>query len=172
VDELQEELFTKSNRQWARVVSGSMAPLMQADDMVLLERVAPDHVRVGDVILFRRGKERVIHRVVGRRRRGGGLIFFERGDLHSDLGTVRASEVFGRVSAVQKSGVTVDLISGWGRIVQLGLACTSVGVWRAKRLARKALAPLGCSYHRLRLGLALDGLVTAVQNGMVRSLGL
>jgi signal peptidase I len=172
VEELREELFAKGNRQWARVVSGSMAPLIQADDMVLLERVAPDHVRFGDVILFRRGEERVIHRVVGRRQWRGGLILFEKGDLHSALGLVRAPEVLGRVSAVQKSGITVDLMSGWGRIVQLGLACTSVGVWRAKRAVGKALAPLGCSYHHLRLGLALDGLVTLVQNGMVRSLRL
>lgn len=172
LQELREELFTKSNRQWARVVSGSMAPLIQAEDLVLLERVAPDRVRFGDVILFGRDEERVIHRVVGRRQRQGGLVFFEKGDQHSSLGPVRAPEVLGRVSAVQKSGITVDLTSGWGRVVQLGLACTSVGVWRAKRAAGGALGFLGISYHRLRLGLALDRLVTAVQKGMVRTLGL
>ena len=149
-----------------------MAPLIQAGDLVLLERVGPDHVRFGDVILFGRGEEKVIHRVVGRRQRQGGLVFFQKGDLHAPLGLVRAPEVLGRVSAVQKSGIAVDITSGWGRVVQLGLACTSVGVWRTKRAVGGVLAVLGLPYHHLRLGLALDGLVTAVQNRMVRTLGL
>ena len=156
LDELREELFFKTGKQWARVISSSMSPLIRANDRVLIERVEPECVRFGDVILFRSYDKRVIHRVVGKRRRLGRLAFLQKGDLNPSLGLVPAKHVLGRVSAVQRNGYTLNLISGRGRALQLGLACCSMGSLVTKRVLRRIRNALGLSRSCRGLGGLFD----------------
>ncbi len=139
LDELREELFLKTKRQWARAVSGSMSPLVRANDRVLIERVEPERVRFGDVIFFRSSGQWVIHRVVGKQRHRGNLAFLEKGDLNPSSGLVSAEHVLGRVSAVQRNGRTLNLLSGRGRALQLALGFCSVGPLVTRQGLRRIL---------------------------------
>lgn len=127
VDELLEELFRGTKRQWTRVISGSLSPTIQPDDRVLIEHVEPKQVRLGDVIVFRTHDRWTAHRVLGKRLYQGKLAFLEKGDLESSLGLVSAGRVLGRVSAVERDGRVLNLLSGPSRAVQLALALC--GVW-------------------------------------------
>lgn len=171
LDELREELFLKTGRQWARVVSGSMSPLIRANDQVLIERVEPECVRFGDVILFRSSDQGVIHRVVGKRQHLGKLAFLEKGDLNPSLGLVPAEHVLGRVSAVQRNGYTLNLLSGRGRAVQLGLACCSMGSLVTKWGLRRILNTLGLPRSCRRFGTLFDRAVAILLGVLVESLG-
>lgn len=66
------------------VISGSMEPSMHAGDVMITRPVAPEEVRVGDVVLFKpaRGESLVAHRVVEITREPD-LRFVTRGDANS-----------------------------------------------------------------------------------------
>ena len=135
VDALQEEHLRRTGQQWARTISGSMAPMIRVDDRVRIERIDPASARFGDVILIGGRNPRVIHRVVGKRWHQGRLGFVEKGDMNPLPGYVAAISVLGRVATVESAGRTLHILSGKGRLLQIGLAWCSM----APGFARKRL---------------------------------
>lgn len=91
-----------------RVVSGSMRPELQEDDLIVIKRVAPDKIAVGDIISFYspdpelRGAVNT-HRVTAVAEEGGGqYVFTTKGDANviEDKYSVRGDEVLGKVVLV------------------------------------------------------------------------
>jgi hypothetical protein len=148
-----------------------MSPLIRANDRVLIERVEPECVRIGDVILFSSSDQGIIHRVVGKRRHLGKLTFLEKGDLNPSLGLVPAEHVIGRVAAVRGNGYNLDLLSGRGRILQLGLTCCSMGSLVTKRVLRRIRNALGLSRSCRGLGGLFDTAAAFLLGVLVKSLG-
>lgn len=88
------------------VLSGSMAPAINAGDVVIVADVEPSAIEEGDVITFvppsgheEAGAERVTHRVVEVVREDGALYFRTKGDANEDPDGTRvpAENVEGRV---------------------------------------------------------------------------
>ena len=87
-----------------RVVSGSMRPELQEDDLIVIKRVAPDKIEVGDIISFYspdpelRGAVNT-HRVTAVAVEGGQYVFTTKGDANviEDKYGVRGDEVLGKV---------------------------------------------------------------------------
>jgi signal peptidase I len=127
VEALQEEHFERTGQQWARTISGSMAPMIRVDDLVRIERIDPASARFGDVILIAGRDQRVIHRVVGKCRHQGCVTFVEKGDMNAIPGHVAAASIRGRVSMVESAGRTLYILSGKGRLLQIALAWCSIG---------------------------------------------
>ena len=78
-----------------------MRPFFRPGTLLVLEEVAPDQIRVGNVVVLRdrwRGQNLVAHRVISRRRQGGMVRLATKGDnaAHSD-GPVDAREIRWRV---------------------------------------------------------------------------
>lgn len=90
-----------------RVVSGSMRPELQEDDLIVIKRVAPDKIAVGDIISFYspdpelRGAVNT-HRVTAVEEEGGQYVFTTKGDANviEDKYGVRGDEVLGKVVLV------------------------------------------------------------------------
>lgn len=90
-----------------RVVSGSMRPELQEDDLIVIKRVAPDKIEVGDIISFYspdpelRGAVNT-HRVMAVAEEGGQYVFTTKGDANviEDKYGVRGDEVLGKVVLV------------------------------------------------------------------------
>lgn len=90
-----------------RVVSGSMRPELQEDDLIVIKRVAPDKIEVGDIISFYspdpelRGAVNT-HRVTAVAVEGGQYVFTTKGDANviEDKYGVRGDEVLGKVVLV------------------------------------------------------------------------
>ena len=88
-----------------RVVSGSMRPELQEDDLIVIKRVAPDKIEVGDIISFYspdpelRGAVNT-HRVTAVAEEGGQYVFTTKGDANviEDKYGVRGDEVLGKLS--------------------------------------------------------------------------
>jgi signal peptidase I len=168
--ELWEECFLRSGMMWGRASSGSMGPLIQAGDRVLVERVRPNRVRFGDVVLFRSAEGLVIHRVVGKRRNHGQLVFLQKGDDNLEAGRVPAAHVLGRARAVEREERLVNLVSGTGRVVQIALAFHSLSTLALKRGGKLVIrrVPL---IQRRGLGRYFDRLARAVPRFFVKALG-
>ena len=90
-----------------RVVSGSMRPELQEDDLIVIKRVALDKIEVGDIISFYspdpelRGAVNT-HRVTAVAAEGGQYVFTTKGDANviEDKYGVRGDEVLGKVVLV------------------------------------------------------------------------
>lgn len=92
-------------------VSGpSMTPTFELGDLVIVQRVEPADIVVGDVVQFQKGSTDVIHRVVEIRTERGALVFVTQGDGNNVADDpISSSRIRGRV-------VTVIPKLGWPSI--------------------------------------------------------
>jgi|GEM_PF-1466747 len=116
INDLLVELFEKEGKGWFRVVSGSMTPLIEVNDRVLVRKENIKQIGVGDIILFKEQGVLVVHRVLGKFCENGRLYFLQRGDCGGSVGRIAAENVMGKVVAVEKKGRVLRL-QGWKKIV-------------------------------------------------------
>ena len=62
------------------VLSGSMEPVFNPGDMVLVKEIEPDKLQMNDIIAFRRGESVITHRIKGIAQGAGGKEFTTKGD--------------------------------------------------------------------------------------------
>ena len=105
--------------QFLIVLSGSMNPLMQPGDMVVVRTMSPDDVRVGDVITFHdpAGTENVIvtHRAIGIEEEDGIINIHTKGDANEDVDTytVTSDDVIGEmIFVIPFFGYALDRAKG------------------------------------------------------------
>ncbi|MCD6240803.1 signal peptidase I [Candidatus Bathyarchaeota archaeon] len=81
------------------VMSGSMEPTIPVGSIVVVGTVNPEDVKVGDVIAFRTGESRIIHRVIDRVVEDGSIYFKTKGDANEepDPWLVRPQDICGVV---------------------------------------------------------------------------
>ena len=159
LNELWEELFLKTGKLWGRTSSGSMRPLIPANNRVLVERIGPDQIRFGDIAMFRSEKRLVIHRVLGKRHEQGRLAFLQKGDYNAEASFIPATAILGRVRAVERNDTEVCLVSGRWRAIQIALACYSLVTLGVKQTGRLILTKL--SFRGRGVGAGFDRLVNA-----------
>jgi|GEM_PF-6016713 len=96
--------------EFTRVNGNSMAPALQDKDLVKILKTS--RVSPGDIILFEKSGERFLHRLVEIKHCAGGDSYLTKGDNFSffDL-PVSPEQVIGKVAAVERSGVLLDLSS-------------------------------------------------------------
>jgi signal peptidase len=119
------ELWRQSQqRGLVQVVGGnSMAPLIRAGDLVLVER-SLDDIRPGAVVVFQSGDELITHRVISVGDSESGVWFITKGDnaLWPDP-PVPAAEIIGRVLSVKRGerqmSLDTALWSAGSRLVAL-----------------------------------------------------
>jgi signal peptidase len=82
------------------VGSGSMSPVLQTGDIVIVAKVPADTVKVGDIIEYRRDKDtNIVHRVIEIDQSGGAKTFTTKGDANqsADAAPVIPDNVIGKV---------------------------------------------------------------------------
>jgi signal peptidase I len=94
-----------SEHGWIRLHlrGDSMWPTIPAGNLVEVERVVPDAVRPGDIVLSQRAGALVAHRVVQRARENGEELLVTKGDNCSSSDKLLApASVIGRVSTIYR----------------------------------------------------------------------
>ena len=148
--ELSAEILARGSRVRFRARGRSMAPLIRDGDVLTVEPVSMEALRVGDIVFHRAGPGRLVaHRVVTRDVENAELTLTTRGDALLGPGErVRADDVLGRVVELQRGNRLVCLDQGWRRVVGVLWARLSPLparlarlVSRAVRMWRKARSP-------------------------------
>lgn len=109
--ELGSEILRAGSALRFRAHGSSMAPLVRDRDVLLIRPAEPCSVRLGDVVLCSSEPGRVVvHRVVRRVAAPHGTRFTVQGDavLWPD-GTIPAAQIHGRVTAIERAGIKIDL---------------------------------------------------------------
>lgn len=100
-NELAAAVLRASGRLRIGAAGSSMLPAVRPSDVLLVRRVELERARVGDIVLYRRGRRLFAHRVV--RSLPGRLV--TRGDaLPGDDPPVGPAELLGRVLRVVRRG--------------------------------------------------------------------
>jgi len=64
------------------IMSGSMEPTIPVGSVVIVKKVNPEDVKVGDIIAFKTGESRTVHRVVEKIVEDGSFYFKTKGDAN------------------------------------------------------------------------------------------
>jgi signal peptidase I len=115
-----------------QVTGCSMRPFLQGGEILIIEPIGGRRFRVGDVVLFRDGQDRlVIHRII----RVMDRAVQTHGDaLNEPDSPVEISRIMGKVERVERGQSSqLDLESTAQRIRGWMLALLSLGRWRIRR---------------------------------------
>ncbi|NLU46617.1 MAG: signal peptidase I [Syntrophomonadaceae bacterium] len=84
------------------IVSGSMLPVIQIGDVVIVKKIPAEQVQVGDIIQFKTENIRVAHRVIDIREENHQKVLITKGDNNQavDSDPVLPEQVVGRVVAI------------------------------------------------------------------------
>ena len=127
--DLWEDLYSKKHKSWLSILSGSMMPLLQIGDKVLVHSVNPAEIRVGDIIVFKNSDKFIVHRVI---RKYNSSSFLQKGDNTTTAEIVISKYVIGRVIAIRKRTRIFYLNKGLGKFINLMLTFFSCLVYYFK----------------------------------------
>jgi len=114
---LTEQLLTESRGGlWLRVMSSSMAPLLEYGNSVLIQSIEKwSHLDIspGDIIVYKRDNKLIVHRYLEPVKDSRALV--ARGDNTHTAEIVSIEDVLGKVVAIQKGQTVIDLKSAVGQ---------------------------------------------------------
>lgn len=126
---LWEELYNKKQQSWLTILSGSMKPLLQIGDKVLVRSVKSAEIRIGDIIVFKTPDKLIVHRVI---RRYNSSSFLQKGDCLTTAEIVSSEHVIGKVIAIRKRKKIIYLNGGIWNFINLILTFFSCSVYYFK----------------------------------------
>ena len=108
--DLSTELLGRGKRVRFRAPGRSMYPTIRENEAITVEPVAPQDVKVGDIILYRSEKSVVAHRVIQiQRGEDKTFRFILREDTWGTLDEpVQAEQILGKVVSVERAGRNID----------------------------------------------------------------
>lgn len=110
------DLWLGERPVWVLVRGRSMEPFLREGDRVEAVAVSPESLKPGDLLVFEKGGEATVHRLLAVR---GGL-FLEKGDGQGTGTWLPWPKTVGRVVALSRGGRRVDLLSPpWPRRMAL-----------------------------------------------------
>ena len=116
---LNKELLQAWRRERAvlhvEVRGASMLPLIPREAKLTIESVAPERVRVGDIIVFLHDQGLVAHRVIKILRKKGKIYFLEKGDNALSAHRIPASDLIGVVKEINGEGAHYRFEGAWKR---------------------------------------------------------
>ena len=158
--DLWEDLYSKKQKSWLTILSGSMMPLLQIGDKVLIQSVKPTEIRFGDIIVFKTldSAKLIVHRVIRRYNSnsdGNGPSFLQKGDSTTTAEIVSSKYLIGKVIAIRKGSKIIYLNDGIWKFVNLILTLFSYSVYYLKpenpvlkRIARFSFNKAKAFLHR------------------------
>lgn len=148
------EKFANTGSGWLIIISGSMSPFIQIKDQILVKKISPTQIHLGDIITFWQGNILVTHRVIRKINKNGNTYFIEKGDVNTNYSRVDAQSIIGKVRKIKKGEKEIDidtlLWKTFNRTIGIGLLCAlalrvvgrrmpGVPEW-SKNLVRRAFA--------------------------------
>jgi len=99
-----------------KVVSGSMSPLVEVDDVVMVSKAEPSGIKVGDIVAFREENYVIVHRIIDKTFSNSQIKFRHVGDNGGIPRELVAEDIIGLVTAIRKGDREIRLDSRWNSI--------------------------------------------------------
>ena len=98
--EMWREACNRGTRLRFTVASGSMKPLIQIGDVLMVSKVRPHQIHIGDIVAFQNAQNVVVHRIIGKSLSNQQLTFRHMGDAGASSGKIAAQNIIGRVTVI------------------------------------------------------------------------
>lgn len=146
------DAFTKTRGEaWLRFRGGSMAPTLRDGDLLRLRQVALDELAFGDIVVFKVGETRVVHRLLCTPRRRASLLTKGDNAWRADR-PVAPEHLLGKVCTIRRDAARIDLERAGWRWRSRAIALTSLLEAGAGSLAA-ALHRRWCPHGLVRRGV-------------------
>lgn len=131
--EISAEILRSGRAVRFQARGDSMSPLVRDGDVLTVHPADAGSIRLGDVVLFTDGHGRpLVHRVIRKVAGREGIHFTVQGDRVSQPdGEIPAARVHGRVTAIERAGVRIDMNQPGLRL--LGLVAALRSRWHLNR---------------------------------------
>lgn len=116
---LQENLFQRNGSEWLKVVTGSMHPVIQVNDRILVRKTPIEGLKSGDIVLYSADGQLIVHRIIKIVRESDRVMILQKGDANNQACIISSESIMGKVTAIQKNGKTVELESLRGRCINM-----------------------------------------------------
>jgi signal peptidase I len=123
--ELLEEAASNHQKFKLEVASRSMLPLLQPGNQIIVEPMPSNHLRCGDVVVFRRSSDLVTHRLIAIDE--GGRIHTKGDNLLFEDPPVPFVDVLGRVTVIERGQQAFDLTTPRWKVINQVLGI--IGGW-------------------------------------------
>ncbi len=136
---ISRELFEQGKSVRFEARGWSMRPLIRNGDFITASPVDSTSIKVGDIVFYIAGNNRVlVHRIIGLRRNNGEMIVLIKGDAcFGLLDKVDSRNVLGKVVAIERNGRKKTLDTAWQRLLSLiFVAVSPLTLWGALILIR------------------------------------
>jgi len=131
------EEFKKTGKGWLRILSGSMAPLIETGNQIFIEKISPSKIHIGDIITFWKGNILVTHRVIRKVRKGRNLYFIERGDRYLRHSLIASRSLMGKVRQIKKGTKNYNIDSLIWQLFNRAVGITFFCVFATRIISRK-----------------------------------
>jgi signal peptidase I len=154
------DLWRGAGKEIPLTLSGtSMEPLLRAGDVVTVRCVPPEELKRGDLIAFREHGCIIVHRLIGKGRRGDLKIYCQKGDNQIGWGWVQENAIIGKVVSVERQDLVAEMQQipwrGFNPVAGLW-AALFVSLWEALYRTKQA-----CFGNRPLPGVTKAGRVLA-----------
>ncbi len=125
--EISAEILRSGRAVRFQARGDSMSPLVRDGDVLTVHPADAGSIRLGDVVLFTDGHGRpLVHRVIRKVASPEGIRFTVQGDrVVQPDGVIPAAQVYGRVTAIERAGMRIDMNLPGLRLLGLAVALRS-----------------------------------------------
>jgi len=121
IDTIKENLYDiwkdLEKLQWIQSIGDSMRPLIGNGSSLALQFCKSEKIKLGHIIAFRRGKDTVVHRVIGFWNKDSQVHFIEKGDNNPHCLLVPQEALLGRIVAIKHGNKILSLKNPFWRIL-------------------------------------------------------
>lgn len=117
VDYIKESVLSK--KEWSfHVATGSMQPIINPMDRVVVKKCTASDVEPGDIILFERNSALILHRLVRKTVQHGEVILVPKADMaYTEEEAFKDRHLLGRVVRIHKKSMSIYLDRWHGRAI-------------------------------------------------------
>lgn len=108
--DLSSEILGGGTHIRVNASGNSMYPMIREGDLLVIQPIKDAHVRLGEVILFKKSNVRLLaHRVIKKTNRGGSSCYFTQGD-HTFVkdGCIPFADILGYVKSIERGGRKIN----------------------------------------------------------------
>lgn len=126
----------------------SMWPFLKTGERIVVKKVTPEDLKIGDIILYHFNNQMVCHRLAKKAAYGSGYLLYTWGDASPNLGEpITEKALVGKVISILRNGRVINFIGIWccfinrfivefAPFIRIGIKIIRMTVIRARSLVR------------------------------------
>ena len=114
----------------------SMWPFLRAGDRLMVRKIPPKDLKIGDIILYIKDKQSICHRLVKKVKKGEKYTFYAQGDSSNSAEPVEAGMLQGKVVGLLRKGRIKNIATGYRHFINRAIIIINPLIRGSSKAAR------------------------------------